>query len=45
MELVRQLKHINGIYADRAESIFVFTILEKIKEERLKLPEGSVTVL
>ena len=31
--------------ADGAESMFSLTILEKIKERRLKFSQGSVTVL
>ena len=44
IELVGQLKSPdNAVVAD--ESMFVLTILEKIKESRLKLSQGSVTVL
>ena len=45
IKFVGQLKNVDGMNADRAESIFILTILEKIKETRLKLPQGSVTVL
>ena len=44
LEFVGQLKNDNNkIVAD--ESMFVLTILEIIKETRLKFPQGSVTVL
>ena len=44
IELVGQLKNDNNqIVAN--ESMFVLTILEKIKEVRLKFSQGSVTVL
>ena len=45
MEFVGQLKNEDGINADRKQSMYVLTILEKIKEMRLKLFQGSVTVL
>ena len=35
----------NGIHADGAEYMFILTILEKIKETRLKFSQESVTVL
>ena len=44
IEFVRELKNIDDINADGAESTFVLTILEKIKERRLKFSQGSVTV-
>ena len=44
IEFVRELKNIDGINADGAESTFILTILEKIKETRLKFSQGSVTV-
>ena len=34
-----------GINADGAESMFILTILEKIKEARLTFSQESVTVL
>ena len=44
IEFVGQLKNTeNAVVAD--EFIFVLTILEKIKETRLKFYQGSVTVL
>ena len=43
-ELVGQLKSSDNAVAAN-ESMFVLTILEKIKELRLKLSQGSVTVL
>ena len=44
LEFVGQLKNDNNkIVAN--ESMFVLTILEIIKETRLKFPQGSVTVL
>ena len=45
IELIAQLKNIDGINADAAESMFILTILEKIKETRLKFPQRSVAVL
>ena len=44
IELVGQLKNPDGAVAAN-ESMFVLTILEKIKETRLKFSQGSVTVL
>ena len=44
IEFVGQLKKLDNTNAN-AESIFVLTILEKIKETRLKFSRGSVTVL
>ena len=35
----------NAINIDNNQSMFVLTILEKIKETRLKISQGSVTVL
>ena len=43
LELVRQLKNSDDAIAAN-ESIFVLTILEKIKELRLKFSQGRVTV-
>ena len=40
-----QLKNVDGINTDEAESMFILMILEKIKETRLKFSPGSVTVL
>ena len=45
IEFVEQLKNIDSINAYGAESMFVLTILEKIKETRLKFSQGSATVL
>ena len=45
IELVGQLKNVDGINSNRAESIFVLTILEKIKETILTFSQGSVTVI
>ena len=39
-----QLKNEDGIGADGAESIFYFNNFRKIKEKRIKLSTGSVTV-
>ena len=44
IEFVGQLKNINSAN-NNPESMFVLTILEKIKETRLKFSQGSVTVL
>ena len=44
IEFVGQLKNLeNAIVAN--ESMFVLTVLEKIKETRLKFSQGSITVL
>ena len=44
IEFVRQLKKLEDD-DDNAESMFVLTILEKIKDTRFKFSQGSVTVL
>ena len=44
IEFIGQLKNVDGINADGAESMFILTILEEIKEMRLKFSQGSVTV-
>ena len=44
-ELVGQLKNEDSINVDETQSIFILTVLEKIKETRLKSFQGSVTVL
>ena len=44
IEIVGQLKT-PDIASVESESMFVLTILEKIKETRLKFSQGSVTVL
>ena len=43
MEFSGQLKKLNN--DDNAKSMLVLTILEKIKETRLKFSQASVTVL
>ena len=43
MEFSGQLKKLNN--DDNAKSMLVLTILENIKETRLKLSQGSVAVL
>ena len=45
IEFVGQLKNLDSINVDGTQSMFVLTILEKIKETRLKFSLGSVTVL
>ena len=45
IEFVAQLKNVGGINADGVQSMFVLTLLEKIKETRLKFSQGSVTIL
>ena len=42
LELIGQLKNTGGANADGAQSMFVLTILEKIKETRLKFSQGCV---
>ena len=44
-EFIGQLKNEDGINADGTESMFVLTILENIKEIKLKFSQGSITVL
>ena len=44
-EFVGELRNVDGINADGTQSMFVLTILEKIKETRLKFSQGSITVL
>ena len=44
IEVVGQFKKIDGVNADGTQSMFVLTILEKIKETKLKFFEVSVTV-
>ena len=43
IELAGQLKNTDGVNADGEQSMFVLTILEKIKEARLKFSRVSVT--
>ena len=49
LEFVGKLKKLddndNGADGGNDQSMFVLTILEKIKEIRLKISQGSVTVL
>ena len=45
IEFVEQLKNIDGINADGTQNMSILTILEKIKEMRLKFSQASVTVL
>ena len=45
IDLVGQLKNTDDVNADGTESMFVLTILEKIKETRLNFSQGRVTVL
>ena len=45
IEFIGHFKNEDGINGDEAESMFVFTISEKIKETKLKFSQGSVTVL
>ena len=45
IQIVGQLKNIDGINPDGTENVLVLMILEKIKETRLKFSQGSVTVL
>ena len=43
--IFEQLKKNDGVNADDAQSLFVLTISEKIKEASLILSQGNVTVL
>ena len=45
VKFVSQLKITDGVNANGAQSVFVLTILEKIKETRLKFYQVCVTVL
>ena len=45
IEFVGQLNNTDGENADGTQSMFVLTILEKIKETRLKFSQGSITIL
>ena len=44
IEYVAQLKNDDGENADGTQSMFILTILEKIKEKILKFSQGSVIV-
>ena len=44
IELVGQLKTVDGINANETQNMFVLTVLEKIEETRLKFSQGSVIV-
>ena len=43
IELAGQLKNTDGVNADGEQSMFVLTILEKIKEARLKFSQVTET--
>ena len=45
IEFVVQLKSTDRENVDGTQSMFVLTILEKIKETRITFSQGSVTVL
>ena len=45
IEFVGQLKNIHDKNTDGTQSVFVLTILGKIKESRLTFSQGSLTVL
>ena len=45
IEFAGQLKNTDDVNAGGTQSMFVFTILEKIKEMWLTFTQGSVTVL
>ena len=45
VEFIEQLRNNDDENADGAQSMFVLTILEKIKKKRLKLSQESLTVL
>ena len=40
-----EFKNLDGKNTEETQSMFVLTILQKIKETRLKFSQGSVTVL
>ena len=43
--LIGKLKHVDGVNINCLQSMFILTILENIKEMRLKFYQRSVTVL
>ena len=45
VESIEQLRNNDDENTDGAQSMFVLTILEKIKKKRLKLSQESLTVL
>ena len=45
IELIRHLKNIEGTNDDGIQNTLILKILEKIKETRLKLFQGHLTVL
>ena len=45
IEFVEHLKNTDGINSDGAQSMFILTILGKLKEMRLNFFQGRVTVL
>ena len=45
IEFVGQLKKLNNTNNNNCGSMFVLTVLEKIKETRSKFSQGSATVL
>ena len=45
IEFVGHLINIDGVNADGTKYMFVLTILEKIKEARLKISQGGVPIL
>ena len=45
IEFVGQLQNIDGVKADGTQAMLFLMIFEKIKEMRLKVLQGSVTVL
>ena len=45
IELIRHLKNIEGTNDDGIQNTLILKVLEKIKETRLKLFQGHLTVL
>ena len=45
IKFVEQLKDVDDINADGTHNMFILTILERIKEARIKFSQGSVKVL
>ena len=45
IEFVGQLKNEDVVNADGTKNLFTLTILEEIKETKMKFSQGSVTVL
>ena len=45
IEFIEQLQNDDGENADGIKSMFVLTVLEKVKQTRIKFCQGTVTAL